>query len=176
MKKLILGLTGLAILACGLANPGCAQPKHIVQRVQYNVEKERTVAKPFDAVWQSAVEWFAMRNTPIKNIDKSSGFISTEYGLSVEEAAQYMDSGYGESNFQGKVEVVNHRGNFNVLIKKADENSTRVSINAFFNCTVNHYRYENLFSTNYVLESSTPQKSVSTGALEKEFLDYLSRP
>ena len=176
MKKLILGLAGLAVLVSGLANSGCAQPKHIVRSAQYDVEKERVVNKPFDAVWQSAVEWFATRNTPIKNIDKASGFISTEYGLSVEEAAQYMDSGYGESNFQGKVEVVNQRGNFNVIIKKIDENSTRVSINAFFNCTVNRYRYENLFSTNYVLESSAPQKCLSTGVIEKDFLDRLSNP
>lgn len=176
MKKLILGLAGLAVLVSGLTHLSCAQPRHIAPRVQYDVEKERVISKTFETVWQSAVEWFAMRNTPIKNIDKTSGFISTEYGLSVEEAAKYMDSGYGESNFQGHVAVVNHRGNFNVLIKKVDENSTRVSVNAFFNCTVNRYRYENILSTNLVLESSTPQKSDSTGALEKELLNYLSRP
>lgn len=175
MKKLSVRWAGLALLVSVFVALGCTPPKHIVQRATYEVEKERVINKPFDAVWQSTVEWFATRNTPIKNIDKSSGLISTEYGLSVDEAAQYMDSGYGESNFQGKVEVVNHRGNFNVLIKKINETSTKVDINAFFNCTVNRYRYENLFSTNYVLESSIPTKCVSTGALEKELLNYLSR-
>jgi hypothetical protein len=150
----------------------CSAPEYI-RPTTYVVEKDRIIKRSFDTVWQSTVEWFATHNTPIKNIDKNSGLISTEYSLSIGEAFQYMDCGAGESNFNGKVELVNHTGNFNVLIKKIDDHSTKVSINVFFGCTVNKYRYESLLSTDYVLESSTRTNCTSTGRLEKEVLDYL---
>jgi hypothetical protein len=153
---------------------GCAAPMRIQPVVTYTVEKERVINKSFDLVWQSAVEWFATHNTPIKNIDKSSGLITTEYSLSLSQARKCMDCGSGQSNFSGKVELVNHSGNFNILIKKIDENSTKISINVFFGCTINNYRYENVLSTNYVLVSSTRTDCVSTGQLEKEIYDYLS--
>jgi hypothetical protein len=152
---------------------GCSAPEYI-KPTTYTVEKDRIINKSFDVIWQSTVEWFATHNTPIKNLDKTSGLISTEYSLSMAEAAQYMDCGSGESNFSGKVELVNHTGNFNVLVKKIDENSTKVSINVFFGCTINKYRYESLLSTEYVLESSTKTSCISTGRLEKEILEYLS--
>jgi hypothetical protein len=152
----------------------CAPPVHLESVVEYNVEKERVINKSFDLVWQSTIEWFATHNTPIKNLDKNSGLISTEYSLSLQDAGKYMDCGKGTSSFMGEVQLVNHGGNFNVLIKKLDENSTRVSINVFFGCTENKYKYESLLSTNLVLVSSTRVGCVSTGQLEKEILDYLS--
>jgi hypothetical protein len=152
---------------------GCSVPAHI-KPVQYDVEKERVINKSFDATWQKAVEWFATHNMPIKNLDKSSGLISTEYTLSIKDAGRYMDSGQGESNFSGKVELDRHMGNFNLLIKKIDDSSTKVVINVFFSCLVNQYRYENFFSTNYVLVSSKKVDCASTGQLEKQVLDFLS--
>ena len=152
---------------------GCTAPEYVKPEVR-PIVKEGVIQKSYDTVWQSAVEWFATHNTPIKNLDKSSGLISTEYSLSLEDAALYMNCGSGESNFNGKVELVNHTGNFNVLLKKIDDHSTKVSINAFFGCTVNRYRYENVLSTDYVLESSTRTTCSSTGAIEKSILDYLA--
>ena len=173
MKQIIVKLIYVFIVLSILMIVSCSAPEYIKPNT-YIVEKDRVINKSFDTVWQSTVEWFATHNTPIKNIDKNSGLISTEYSLSIGEAVQYMDCGSGESNFNGKVELVNHTGNFNVLIKKIDEHSTKVNINVFFGCTVNKYRYENVISTDYVLESSTRTSCTSTGKLEKAILNYLS--
>lgn len=167
MKKWF-GVLVLVLLAVGCAAPGLIRPNI------YVVVNEKVINKSFDVVWQNTVEWFATHNTPIKNLDKSSGLISTEYSLSLADARQYMDCGQGESNFSGKVELANPTGNFNVLVKRMDDDSTKLSINVFFSCTVNEYRYEDWLSTEYVLVSSTKTNCVSTGQLEKTILDYLS--
>jgi hypothetical protein len=156
-----------------IAIAGCAPPEYVKPET-YVVEKERVISRPFDSVWQNTVEWFATHNTPIKTIDRSSGLISTEYSLPINEALQYMDCGAGESNFQGKVELVNHSGNFNVLIKKIEDRMTKVNVNVYFGCLANKYRYESIISTDYVFESSTRVSCTSKGSLEKEILDYLS--
>ncbi len=153
---------------------GCSAPKKaVVQQAPIIVEKERVISKPFDVVWQSGIEWFATHNTPIKNLDKSSGLISTEYSVSIGEANRYMLCATGSSNFSGKTEIVNHTGNFNVIIKKLGENSTKISVNVFFGCTINKYKYRGLLSTEYVLESSTRVNCTSRGELEREILNYL---
>jgi len=153
---------------------GCAAPKQTAApQAPIIIEKERVISKPFDAVWQTAIEWFATHNTPIKNLDKSSGLISTEYSVPIGEAYRYMSCGTGSSNFSGKTEINNHTGNFNVLIKKLGDNSTKISVNVFFGCTINKYRYKSLLSTEYILESSTRSTCSSKGALEREILNYL---
>lgn len=152
----------------------CAPAKKVVvQQAPRIIEKERILSKPFDAVWQTSIEWFATHNTPIKNLDRSSGLISTEYSVSIGDALKYMQCGSGNSTFTGKTEMSNYTGNFNVLIKKLSDNSTEVNVNVFFGCTVNKYRYKSLISTEYVLESSTRINCNSNGALEKEILDYI---
>ncbi len=173
MRKAIRILAGVNMFMSFVFISGCSAPQRIAP-TPYAVENERRVERPFDATWQSAVEWFATHNTPIKNIDKSSGLISTEYSMSMKDALVFMDCGRGDSTMTGKVEMDNYLGNFNVLIKKIDDNSTKVVVNVFFSCAVKKYRYENLLSTNYVLESSVKEDCVSTGKLEKQILDYLS--
>jgi hypothetical protein len=171
MKRRMLRSAILCTVAALTFVAGCA-PVYTAP-VVYPIEKERTIKKPFDAVWQSAVEWFATHNTPIKNIDKASGLLSTEYDLSMAEAANQIDCGGGDSTFNGKVELEKPIGNFNLLIKKLDDLSTKVSVNVFFTCTVNKYRYENLLSTDYVLVSSEKVNCVSKGTLERAILDHM---
>ena len=142
--------------------------------VKYDVPKETTIFKSFDVVWQSAVEWFATHNTPIKNLDKSSGLISTEYSLSVTEAAKYMDCGKVGVGFSKKTTISNQIGNFNVLIKKIDDNSTKVSVNVFYSCLVNEYS-QGLLDNDWTLVSSTKVDCVSTGGLERTILEYLGK-
>jgi hypothetical protein len=84
-----------------------------------------------------------------------------------------MSCASGNSTFSGKVEVGNYTGNFNVLVKKLTDNSTKISVNVFFGCTVNKFKYKNILSSEYVLESSTRVNCTSTGLLEKEILNYL---
>jgi len=169
MLKAAILCTVVAITFVG----GCGAPVQNTP-VVYQVEKERVFKKPFDAVWQSAVEWFATHNTPIKNIDKDSGLISTEYNLSMAEAMTYIDCGASNTHdFSGKVELEKPIGNFNLLITKLDDFSTKASVNVFFTCTVNRYRYENLLSSNYILVSSVKVDCVSKGTLEKTIMDSM---
>lgn len=162
-----------AILLIFLITINCTTPARVVS-VARVVEKERIVNKPFDAVWQSTVEWFATHNTPIKNLDKSSGLVSTEYSLSMAEAANYMDCGGSTTSaFGASTGLSNHSGNFNVLLKKIDDTHTKVSINVFFGCSLNTYRYKGLLSTEMVLVSSSRINCTSTGVLEKQVLDFL---
>jgi hypothetical protein len=164
----------ISVLFLSFVLISCSAPKKtVVQQAPVIIQKERIVSKSFDAVWQTAIEWFATHNTPIKNLDKSSGLISTEYSVSIGDAIKYMNCGSGNSNFSGKVEVTNKTGNFNVIIKRLGDNSTKINVNVFFGGTVNKYRYKSLLSTEYVLESSTAITCTSTGNLEKEILDYL---
>jgi len=70
--------------------------------------------------------------------------------------------------------MANQGGNLNLLLRKVSEDSTKVTVNVFYSCNANKYRYENLLSTNYILESSTKIDCQSTGTLEKAILDYVS--
>ena len=162
----------------------CSAPKKsVVQQAPSVIEKERVISKPFDAVWQTSIEWFATHNTPIKNLDKSSGLISTEYSVSIGDAVKYMQCGSGGSVVSGKggttvsgnVQLTNYTGNFNVLIKKLSDNSTKINVNVFFGCTENKYKEQlHLFMANEtILVSSTRINCTSTGALEKEILNYI---
>jgi hypothetical protein len=102
---------------------GCASSKNVApaEPVVYVVEKDRIINKPFEAIWQSIIELLATYNMPIKNLDKSSGFISTEYKLVTGEVSQYMICEGASSTFSGKVELTNQGGNLNVLVKKITE-------------------------------------------------------
>jgi len=154
---------------------GCSAPRQVVEAPAPRVvEKERTINKPFDAVWGSAIELLATYNMPIKNLDKNSGFISTEYKLITGNVSDYMICEGANSTFTGKVEMANQGGNLNLLLRKVSEDSTKVTVNVFYSCNANKYRYENLLSTNYILQSSTKIDCQSTGTLEKAILDYVS--
>ena len=173
MKNIILLPTVFLLF---LLIQSCSSPRRVavtapVVRV---VEKERTINKPFDAIWQNTIELLAIYNMPIKNLDKNSGFISTDYKLVSGNVSQYMDCAGASSTFTGKVELINHGGNLNVLIKRINADSTNVSVNVFYNCTANKYRYASLISTVYVLESTSRVECTSTGNLEKAVLDYIS--
>jgi hypothetical protein len=155
---------------------GCATSRYVppAAPVVHILEKERIINKPYDAAWQSIIELLATYNMPIKNLDKSSGFISTDYKLVTGVISQYMVCQGASSTFGGKVELTNHGGNLNVLVKKITEDSTKVTVNTFYSCTANKYRYASLISTTYVLESSTRIDCNSTGILEKAIFDYIS--
>lgn len=169
--KNLFKISTVLILLSFLAS--CYTPARVVS-VARVVEKERIVNKPFDAVWQSTVEWFATHNTPIKNLDKSSGLISTEYSLSMAEAANYMDCGGSTTSaFGASTDLTNHSGNFNVLLKKIDDTHTKINVNVFFGCSLNTYRYQGLLSTQLVLVSSKRINCTSMGILEKQVLDFL---
>jgi hypothetical protein len=175
MKKMIFLML---ILIPNLFLVSCSAPQQAVTTtpVEIIIEKERVINKPFETIWLSTIELLATYNMPIKNLDKSSGFIASDYKFVTSNPGQYMLCTGANSTFSGKVELVNHGGNLNILIKKISEDSTKITINCFWSCVANKYRYASLFSTDYVLESSNRQDCNTSGNLEKAFLDYLSMP
>lgn len=173
MRKLIL-VPVIFLSLCLILS--CSSAKYVAPAapVVYVVEKERIINKPFDEAWQKIIELLATYNMPIKNLDKNSGFISTDYKLVTGEVSQYMICEGASSTFSGKVELTNHGGNLNVLLKKINEDSVKVTVNTFYSCTANKYKYASLISTTYVFESSSKVDCTSTGILEKAIFDYVS--
>lgn len=169
LSKVIISLSFLFLLiSCS------ARKQPVVQQAPRIIQKERIISKPFDVVWQTAIEWFATHNTPIKNLDKSSGLISTEYSVSIGEASRYMELPSVRTQFvMGKSEISSYNGNFNVIIKKLGDNSTKINVNVFFGATINQFRSNGMLSSTYTLASSSSVTCITTGALEREILDYL---
>ncbi|MBU0473261.1 MAG: hypothetical protein KKF62_03780 [Bacteroidetes bacterium] len=133
----------------------------------YEVVKEMTYNKSFDDVWNLAIEWFANHGTPIKNMDKVSGFIATEYSLSTRQM-NCLDCGSAGQNLFAVQRLDDPRGNFNLLIKKIDDNNVKVTVNCFFKATSNVYFDGKLNSSNTI-------DCNSTGLLEKEIVEYLGK-
>lgn len=164
--RFVLILLFTSIIGCS----GYTPPK------TYNVVNETTISKSFDVVWEKTIEWFATHNTPIKIMDKNSGLITTDYNLTVEMAGNYMDCGEGGSAYyvfaSSNQKLENPMGNFNVLIKKVDENNTKATINVFFSCLLNTYT-----STTYGTSPSSSEKinCNSKGVLERQIIEYLNK-
>ena len=172
MNKIML--ISVILLCCMVMQSCIAVQNAPAEPVRVVVERERIIEKPFDVVWEKILELLATYNMPIKNIDRSSGFIATDYKLITGDPAQYMYCTGASSTFSGKVELTNHGANLNVLLKKITDTSTKVTLNLFYSCLANKYRYAGFFSTEYVLESSTRIDCSSTGNLEKAVFIYLS--
>lgn len=175
MKAIILNvllviLFAVCFTACSGSSAEYEMPKDRV------IEKQKTINKSYDIVWQEVVDWFAFHNSPIKTLDKNSGLIASDYNLSVEQTKEYIDCGKvisGQTNAFG-VEVTfmryeNPKGNFNILIKKIDETSTKVTINFFSESELNQYNRQG--SQVY----SQKVTCVSKGILEKEIFDAISK-
>jgi hypothetical protein len=164
------GWVSLAI-ALALSTPGCWQPPPAVPAPK--VRKEVVIDAPLDVVWQHAVEWFAKNDMPIKNLDKTSGLIATDYQMSIDKAAQLMSCGQSGPNPEGRIDHVDHRGNFNLVLREQEDGRTKASVNAFFGCTVNTFKYVGLLSTDVQLASTERKDCGSTGRVEKQLLDHL---
>lgn len=141
------------------------------------IKKEQIINQSFEEVWQKVVDWLAYHNSPIKTLDKSSGFIASDYNLSVDETSKYIDCGKvisGQTNFQGtevtKLRFENQKGNFNVLIKKIDDSSTKVIINFFSESELNQYD-----NSNGLRVYTQKVTCYSNGTLEKEIFDSISK-
>jgi hypothetical protein len=133
----------------------------------YVFDKSRTINKPFEEVWNSVIEWFAKNNTPIRNLDKSSGFIASEFNL--KPNASHCDCGAFDDSpyFNGIF------GNFNIHLKKINDKTTTITINTFYKSN-NDFLYTVIDS----LDNEVKYFSIfcnSMGTLEKEILDYVDR-
>jgi len=150
----------LAIALLSVTVVGCANYKAPMKR---NVESTRTYAMPYDEVWNKVVDWFSMNNTPIKNLDKSSGLISTEYNLR-NNIAQSCDC--GETGFGQRFESA--KANFNVVVRQSGDTAVTVRVTTFFDAVLVNPSYQS-----GVPDYRSTIECHSTGKLEKEILDHV---
>ena len=162
MKKaftFILSCSFIILISCSSYEP----PR------DYTVQKEATINKSYDITWQNVVDYFATHNTPIKTMDKNTGLIATDYNLTVSEALKYMDCGTAGNSIGAHQRIESQSGNFNILLKKIDDNSTKITVNVFFNSMLN------TLNDNGITVNSEKINCNSKGVLEKELIDNLSK-
>ncbi|HBP40286.1 MAG: hypothetical protein ACTJG4_14000 [Vreelandella alkaliphila] len=161
MKMLKLGLIVSALGFLG----GCAAAG-VTGLPSDTAEKNFVFDKEFDNVWEATVEWFASNNTPIDNVDKNSGLISSNYGLN--PGSGIINCGQPTGNvglLQANFEDVN--ANINVIVRDQGEQQTRATVNIFGKALVvvrNGYGQ---------VMSSASVDCVSTGSYEKSYQDYV---
>lgn len=160
-KYLMVLITSAVLFSCAAYQP----PQ------KYTFNKKATIDKPFDEVWTGILKWFSEHNTPIKNMDKSSGFISTEYNLSASNLTRYVDCGK-PGNFQ---EIGEQIGNFSIMVEKQGDNVTIVTISVFFKGVL--FTQDFTQNTTYANRKYTEidLDCESTGVLEKEIFDFISK-
>ena len=159
VNYLIILLFILIISSCATYQP----PK------TYDFEKERIISKTFEETWGKIIEWYASYGSPIKNMDKTSGFIATEFNLSAHNSTYYFDCGQEGADLGSYQKLENPIGNFNILVKRIDDSKTKVVVNTFFSVTRKYYGH-----INNKFKKSEKINCNSTGVLEKELLDYIS--
>ena len=127
MRKIIstIGVLMLLVLFSSFVRLTAHLKTHTVQKFNGN----------YDDVWNAIVFWFGTNNTPIKNMDKNSGFIATEWDMGAADQS-FCDCGtyddkpvVGYSGYGGKSVIT---GNFNVIVRKVSDNTTEVTINAHY--------------------------------------------
>ncbi len=140
----------------------------------YTFNTTREYDKPYDEVWSRIVQWFALSGNPVKNMDKGSGFIATDYNLSVQDVSD-CDCGKAGFNLVEQVVITEKMGNFNLLIQQKDGGKTMVTVTAKF-YSINETRTNSGTSMGYVKAGVQKVECNSTGKLEGEILDYIGRP
>lgn len=159
-RLLIPSIVMLALLGCSSYQP----PK------QYTIESERLYNLDYENTWQRVISVFTEYNIPIRNMDKSSGLITTEHNLGA-SVGGYADCGQpAQSIYTYKFE--NTVLNMNIVVTKINERQTKVRVRVFPKTEYAAYEYKNY---RYYKVSSTILDCASTGKLEKSILDYIIR-
>ena len=153
-----INLSLLAVLFSLLITVGCATYK--APKV-HTFDNSKTYFMDYDEVWNRVIEWFATNGTPVKNIEKSSGFIAAET-VGLQLTGLYCDCGKAGTYDR----ISDGVGNFNVHVLDQGA-SVRVNVNATYNAIKNS---TNLYSGNEIKSTISCN---STGWLEKKLLDYI---
>ncbi|MCS2610417.1 hypothetical protein [Halomonas dongshanensis] len=159
MKKILLS-TSVAALLTGCAAPSIQAPydpgRNYIET--YNGE--------FSQVWEATVDWFATNNIPIKNIEKASGIIGSDYALGASHSQ--IDCGAIDVGSMYVLRDVNATANLNVLVR---EQAGRVSVqpNIFGNAS---YTLQSTWDGSLAVVK--PDRCISTGELERSLHQYLS--
>lgn len=158
MKK-ILTATAISALLAGCAGPSLQPP------AASTTNHSETYAAEFDQVWESTVDWFATNNIPIKNIEKDSGIIGSEYSL----GSNYSQVNCGAFD-PGSSHVLYDQSvvaNINVLVRES-ASGTSVQPNVFGNGT---FTLRDIWYG--IPTTMKADRCVSTGELERDLHRYL---
>lgn len=136
---------------------GCASYQPAVPT---NFEREASIDRPFDEVWNKAVDFFANNDIPLKTVQKDSGLIATEYGVAL--GVTSLDCGKAPlGSF-----LTDPTANVNVLVREA--NGAQVRVNVFGSATL---------AVQNMNGSMSPIRKVrceSTGEIEAALIQYLN--
>jgi hypothetical protein len=132
MKKILyLIISSFLLLSCAGTAP---------QR--YSFDNYEVYEGTFDKVWSAVIETFAEKNISISNMEKVSGFISTQ---EMRFPPRYADCGKTpigiEFNSDGPL------GTFNAFVKEISPGKYNISINASFRLITTNMFYQGCTST-----------------------------
>lgn len=144
MKKIfLLAAFVLLVSACSTYKPP----------VEETIQKTITIDRQSSQVFDDVVAFFAEKGTPLKQIDKQSGIVTTESNLKANN--DYANCG------SGKFRVREMKTTMNVVVRSAAEGKTTVTINTFWKGLV-----DDSWFVFY-------QDCFSNGVFEKALFDYL---
>lgn len=159
MMKKIAATAVLASLLAGCAGPSIQPPQ------SSNENHARQYNAGFSEVWEHTVDWFATNNIPIKNIERVSGIIGSDYAL----GSSFSQVDCGEVN-PGDMNVLidsNVSANINVLVRESTSGVT-VQPNVFG---------QGAFTARSGWDGSMivmrADRCVSTGELERSLHSYI---
>lgn len=158
MKSQLISLA----LVVGIA--GCAAPSLKPPSDQSRDFSERHSAE-FDGVWEGVVDWFAVTNIPIKNIDKNSGLISSDYSLG--SNFTQVDCGDMDPGDMARLVDTNITANINVLVRR-QQDGVVVRPNVFGQGV---YTLQSTWDGRLIYVRA--DRCVSTGELENSLQNYL---
>ena len=163
MNKFLLGIV---ILILSISFPGCYYDPPELPKT-YNFLNEKIIAASFDNAWDDALEWIASHNAPIKNLDKTSGFVATEYNIGANHLIGCFDCGEPKPQLFIKEKYESPSVNISVFIRKIDDKTVRIKILCFYQTLSRKFDY----ADNYI--DTEKIECQSTGDIEREFLTYM---
>ncbi|MEJ5287593.1 MAG: hypothetical protein CH6_3699 [Candidatus Kapaibacterium sp.] len=139
---------------------------------QYNFVNQFDYNLPYEAVWSKVIQFFAELGLPIRNMDKSSGFIATDVMSASGGIGTLMDCGEPGYALNYNAEFEKPTGYFNVLVIPLNQNQTRVKVTAFYKAYYVVYKNENFMRYK---QSEEVFNCNSTGFLEQALLNYIAK-
>lgn len=116
----VIAITFVALAGCQSYEPPAT----------FTGEREGETARSYDEVWRDLTAWFANNNVPIKNLDKDSGLIATDYVAS--RGGEFVNCGT-MSTYQRMQQVTI---SLNVLLRNVDSGGSHVRANVFANAQI----------------------------------------
>lgn len=161
MRLVISALSLVPLLA------GCAPPSMIAPD-QPSHESTATINKPYDETWLATVDWFSNQNIPIKQIEKDSGLIASDYSLRTEQ--DVLDCGKVAGADGWTLTGSSHNANLNVRVRELGEDQSAVTMRIF---GTGEYGFFNpMLSSPHRLHV---EDCVSSGALEAQLFEAVSQ-